>query len=51
MFDTPLRDWVKKRGAPGGSSPGSPGASFAVHGATPGAIDGRWWEPEDDEDG
>ena len=51
MFDTPLRDWVRKRGAPGGSRPGSPGASFAVHGATPGAIDGRWWEPEDDEDG
>ena len=29
----------------------SPGASsFAVHGATPGAIDVRWWEPEDDGD-
>ena len=52
MFDTPLRDWVKKRGAPGGSMRAdSPGASsFAVHGATPGAIDVRWWEPEDDGD-
>ena len=49
MFDTPLRDWVKKHR--GGASPG--GRSFEVDGATPGPIDGRWWEPErgGDEDG